>query len=514
MTFSSLLVSATLALAGVQSRQQDRIDSQLVVQWLRRKAIANPSGIEFQDAQATYGPTVLTCDKLTIDLTPGNKHFVAEGHVHVLDIDGTLNADRLSVDWAKGTGTGQNVHLLVQGFMVRAASAVITETRYELDDIDATPCANEEAPIFEIKAPKAIFSKNGDGRILHPHIYVLGRNIFNPKEYYISANRRSNGLPLPNLAFSKSSGPSGSWYPGILLNDSTALNGGIRLGEDQRPSENLLLSKSLLPLAVAPGGFVPYSDFYERFGFSYFENIYIPTPESERAFVSARRVSLSLGTTFNESPAARRVSTPFNKPEELVFEDSGSIAGLGAFAQLRAQRIEQIGGPSEDRLLASATVSLPTIVIFPLVYTDIRLDGFGSFGNALPYGWGHLQFGVVAKLSDRLRLGAAYTSAAQFGTPLFITDQPYKMKSVNLRGDLLLGPHKLSVLLKYDPDGKRWYDSEFEVAQAVGCLEPYVLYRSNPRGYGFGLRLRLDNLMEALRRRGVLKTAKNPENPG
>jgi len=501
-------VPLSMSLATLAATQPDklRVDQQLVVEFAQKTVTVNPQGFIFQHAQATYGPSVLTADTLTVNLDPGHKHFIAEGHVHILDIDGTLDADRIEMDWATHVGSGQNVHLNLQGLMVDAASAVINKKLCELDDVFATPCGNEKQELIAIKAPKAIIDSAGDIHIYKPRLYLGGKKVLTLKEYTISPNRRSASQPLPSLGYSHTSGVSGSWVPGIQLTDTLQANGSIHLGQTSIPSEDLLISQSLLPMSQTKGSVVPYSDFAEHFGYSYFENVYVSDPVQERFFVSARRESLSVGTVWNEYPGARLENDRFNKPLELVYEAAGSIAGLGTYAQLRTQKVEEVYGPNEIREEAFTSVALPDYDIVPHLYTDIRFDGFASIGNAKPYGWGHAQFGLVARPAKVLRLGAAYTRGENFGSPLFVTDELYRNESFNVRADLLLGPQLISLLLKYDPGIHDWYDTEIQFAQAVGCFEPYVIYRAFPRGVIFGLRLRLDNVTEALKRRGAIKS--------
>ena len=44
-----------------------------------------------------------------------------------------------------------------------------------------------------------------------------------------------------------------------------------------------------------------------------------------------------------------------------------------------------------------------------------------------------------------------------------------------------------------------------EFSQVIDCVEPYLVVRQFPRGYGFGINLRVDNLVEVIRRRQGIK---------
>jgi hypothetical protein len=503
-----LAVPILLAMGRVSPQRPNRqqIDEHVIVEFVKETATTSPRGFVFQDAQVEYETSVLTADKVTVDLEEGHKHFLAEGHVHILDIDGSLDADSLDVNWVEKTGSGSNVHIKIQGFMVHADALHFQEKHADLEGVFATPCDNDSTTLIAIRARRATIDPN-IARIYHPSLYLLGQKVLTLREYDISPNRRSTGQPIPSPGYSRSSGFSVGWVPGIMLSDTLAVNGSIHLGQNSYPSEDILISKSLLTPTQAVGGIVPYNqDFGEHFGFSYFDNVYVADPISERFFVSGRRESISLGSVWREDPGARPVSNALNQPVDLIYEAAGSVVGLGTYAQLRAERTEQIGGPSENRLETFTSVALPDYDIVKHLYTDVRFDGYSSLGTAKPYGWGHAQIGLVAKPSKELRLGVAYMKAGNYGTPLFFSDEIYRLNSVNFRGDLMLGPREISVLLKYDPLVGDWYDTEFKLSQAVGCLEPYLIYRAFPRGLVFGLSLRIDDLMNTLKRRGVVKS--------
>ena len=154
---------------------------------------------------------------------------------------------------------------------------------------------------------------------------------------------------------------------------------------------------------------------------------------------------------------------------------------------------------------------MPTLSISRSVYTDIRLDTMAIEGPNDHYGWAHYQLGLLARPFRALRVGAAYTDAVQWGTPSFNEDRLYKTRSVNLRADVLLGPTRLDLIAKYDPIGKRWWDTEFQISQVAGCVVPYIVYRQFPRSLGFGFTFRTDELLEAIRRRQNRPTDRNQD---
>jgi hypothetical protein len=46
-----------------------------------------------------------------------------------------------------------------------------------------------------------------------------------------------------------------------------------------------------------------------------------------------------------------------------------------------------------------------------------------------------------------------------------------------------------------------WFDREYTASQVIGCLEPFLLYRKYPQDYNLGIRFRLDEFYDVLRRR-------------
>jgi hypothetical protein len=502
-----MLAQDAALMAKMQAKPAVKINANqaptvVVIKYKTQFVNANPRYVTYKgDVQATYGVDILNCDQLTLDLEPGHEHLLAEGNVVLNDPDGMLHADRLFYDWINETGSGEQIHVMAHNVMIDAKSVIIHKKSWELDTIFATPCGREKTQLFAIRAPRATITPGGNATIYRPRIYVLGRKIITLSQYRVSSDRRSSGLAIPTFSYSKSSGLSGGWQPSLFLNDTTALNSGIHLGQHSKPSEDMLLSHSLLSSDTAPGAFTPRSDFAERFDYSYFDNVYVGTPMQERGFTTDRRTSISAATLFNEYPSARLAGNSFDKPFELIFENAAGVGKFGTYEQIRAQQIKETGGVTRDRVLGQATVMMPTIDLTRGLYTDVRVDGFAAEGPDDNYGWGHLQLGLVARPVKALRLGAAYTTSTSWGTPSFDADRLYKTHSINLRADVLLGPTRLNFIAKYDPIGQRWWDTEFQISQVAGCIVPYIVYRQFPRSLGFGFSFRTDDLLDAIRRR-------------
>jgi hypothetical protein len=58
---------------------------------------------------------------------------------------------------------------------------------------------------------------------------------------------------------------------------------------------------------------------------------------------------------------------------------------------------------------------------------------------------------------------------------------------------------------KYDHE-LGWFDREYWIAQAAGCLEPYLIYRKFPQTYTLGVRFRMDDLYDIISRRSFRRS--------
>jgi len=498
-----LLTSIPPKAVAHQGPTTEQIDKDLVVQWEHKHIDVAGRVITFEGhVKATYASEVVTTDKLTLYLDPENRHGQAEGHVLLVDPDGTISADSLTFNWTKRTGAGQNIVVHAHGVMLTASTVDVEPTGWTLTNVFGTPCTYEGAPVIGAYAPKVVFDGNGNGVASHPTFFLLGHKLITLKSYRVSQDRRGGGLSLPGVSYAKSRGFGLSWSPSFLLDDQTAINAGISVRHGIHPSEDIQLSRSLLSPLSAPGGFVPRSDLDERFSYSYFENAFVSSPLAERTYVGNRRMSVSVGATYNEGAVARPDNPMFTKAIDVVFEDAHTFGGgAGAYFQVRGQRIREEGGPFQNRGIFSGAYMPPEIRLLPRLYTDFRFDTENFLNQRSAYGWLHAQLGLVARPTKELRFGLAYNPAYEWGTPAFEADRLFSMHSLNVRGDLLVGPTKISLLEKYDTRGHKIYDHEFGIAQAVRCFEPYLVFRSFPRGYSFGVRIRLDDLQDALKRR-------------
>jgi len=460
---------------------------------------------------ATFGPTVIKADRLETHLATSEQYGIAKGNVHLIDPEGTVDADYVTFWFGKNRGpdgqqaVASNVHLQVDNITMHAEYAVIRVDRWELYNVEGTNC-RRPVPLFTIKSKKLILVPGKQGTITHPHITVLGKDMIGLPTRRFSLDRRNPGLEIPTLSFRKDAGLGVSWESGLLLDDQSVLTGNYSSYPRQFPGYSLVYARSFIPADVATTKITARDEMDERFSWSYFDDIRIVNPDSSIGFAGRKRNSITAQTAWNTGSAARLESEHFSKPLDVAYERSGPLHGFGFYWQVRGQTIGKVGDSYIARSLGSATLQFPTVHFGPKLFTDIRFDVSGIASQNGGFGWARAQTGLVYKPIPQLTLGAAYIAGGQSGRPDFIADELVSKNAAHFRADLNLGPTQISYLAKYDMNGMGWYDREFSVSQAVGCLEPFITRREFPRDYVLGVRLRLGNFFDMLQRRKQTRT--------
>lgn len=504
-----MLAAAFGGLALVQEvRTIEQIDEGLVVEWRHKRMQANPRVVVFSGGvRAFYGPTVLESDRLTLYLEESEKRGVAEGSVRVTDPDGTINAESSEFKWGARTGSADRVAVDVGRLSVSALHVDFEPQKWKIEDFDASPCP-EDPPHFSIRGKSATVVPGQRITIERPEFRVFGTKVLTLPRYSVSLSKRSPGLRFPQLSYKQGRGFGFSWFSGYTVNDLTALSFGLKAFPREAPSGRFELATSLLSSKQAAGGLLPQSDLDEPFAYGYFDNVYVGSPLVERTAIGSRRTNISVGTSWNLTPSARKADNILTKPWEVVLEDGRDIGGFAIGTQLRAHSIREQSSPLENRLVGSMSVSPPFIDLMPGLYASMRGEAKGFMNQGRDSGWlvGHV--GLVYRPNKFFRLGAAYSRGFEFGSARFIADELYATRAFHLRADLDLGPTKLGILGKYDLVDKRWFDTEVSLTQVAGCLEPYVLFRRFPRTLSFGVRFRLDDLFERIERRTNPKATK------
>lgn len=494
---------AALTVAAVAGGQApavtvEQVDDVLTVEW-RRKSIRPADGavIFSGGVVARYGVTELHADTLTLYQSQSRREGIAEGQVQLVDPDGTASADRLAFNWGNQTAKGTRMKIVVSGLYVDADEVDIKPGEWVLTGVAASPEAGAR-PMFGLRSPRVVYRPGKTGRAYRASFSVFGNRLITLPSYDFGGKRTSDGLRPPSI--SVRGGLGINWRSSLLVDDRTRLGGGFRARRGDWPGVQAEITRSLLP-RNEPGTLrPPENDLGERFAYGYFDSLLVRRPSVERETVGARRSSVSLATTFNQSMTARLNDRLYSKPAELILEEGREVGGFGLLANARYQSIREENGRNEKRAVVMGAALAPSVEIGGGLETHLRVDAATFLGRER-FGWAQVQGGLVYRPSSQLRLGAAYVLASQSGRPLFENDRLFSMRAFHGRMDVDFGSTRVSFLTKFDFDRRKWYDNEIGLSQVVGPIEPFVTFREFPRTVSFGVRFRADEVFDRIQRR-------------
>ena len=462
-----------------------------------------------EHAELSYGETVVKAD--SIELYPEGKEGLdgtgalrpgtgfAHGHVQLTDPVGVLSAEEAFFNWIDHTGKASNALVTFEGIQLSAAGVEVEPGIWTLDGIRASLAHGR--PIGYILAGHAV---------LRPGVgfsaYSLDATLFGSRlggihhaDYTLGGHFGGDRFPVPTLSGDRGFGLR--YRPIYLIDDRTAIAGSANVSQTAPPSYGLQTSRSFLPAGEAHGLVVPRSELDMRFDFGYFDTLGVESPTDEHDQISRPRDNLSADIAYNVQAFDRKGDEVFAKPFETTFERSLSKGGFALLTDNTFQQIHSLGGSDHARFLNFTTIGMPLIRLAPTLTSRIRFDGASFLGGSGSFSWVHSQLGLVYRPSDSIRFGVAYIAGRQFGTPLYQVDELYSVNGVDVRLDYDIGPHRFSLLGKYDTDRRRWYDREILVAQNVGPIQVFARLRTFPSQLIFGGELRLDSIVGELLKR-------------
>ncbi|HTQ10316.1 MAG TPA: hypothetical protein VMI31_09620, partial [Fimbriimonadaceae bacterium] len=328
--------------------------------------------------------------------------------------------------------------------------------------------------------------------------------------YSFTGAKNSLNLPYPTTR----SGDLGvNWTNEFEFGNSTGLYTKYAVFEKSLPFYDATLMQSMLK-GVDPESLR--TEIGDRFTFGYFDTAQVRTPRDERAYYSARRFDLGIGTTFGATAQdTSDTTTEINKPVELLGQASGSFGGFGLFGLFRAQQVSVDNGKTVRRLILEQNVLSPNLKLTRSLSLYGRAD-LAEFTGGSPYGWIRGQAGIVYRPVQPIRLGISYAQAKDHGTPDFAYDAPLSFREVGLRADFDFDTTQLRLLAKYDPVTRQMFDREFYFSRVVGCLEPFVVYRERPHKLFLGIMLPITRAFDKIskdvdeRQAAVLHTISGP----
>ncbi len=445
-----------------------------------------------------YDASTVQCDHLDIDLKA--QTGVAEGNVHLLDPVARVDAKRLELWWgAEGRrGHFDGAFVQVGSSRLKASSVDIAPDLWVLHDVEGTTSRAQPA-WYEVHSKLLKIKPGKSGSIDHPTVYILGHKFLTLPTRSFNLDKRSEGLTIPGFNYSHQYGLGLSWGGGFLVDHSTDFAFGFGVFPNSRPGYGANLTRSLLPETRVTTFLTPQSDFGERFGYGFLDNIVVSSPESEDVTIRAERKAVSVNSVWNQVLNDRGTTAPFSKAVEAVYEQGGKMDGFGYISQVRLQTIREFGQSYSERLLLVEQVAPPPIHITPTLRTIARLDA-QAFLDGYQYSWMRAIVGLAYTPVKQFRLSAGGYVSTETGSPQYEIDPLYSKAGYLVRGDLNLGPTKISFMRKRDSK-LGWFDKEYSVSQVVGCFEPFITYRQNPNDYVLGFRLRLDDLTDLMTQR-------------
>ncbi|RYG25833.1 LPS-assembly protein LptD [bacterium] len=476
------------------------------IEALRNYVQADHSVVYEGSVVVRYGLTVVTADRLTV--FNDDERGVAEGRVTLIDPDGTARADRLDFKWTTGaqSGSGENVSVEINGARLKARRANILPGEWTLIDAEGTACGLQ-TPLYYITSEKIIVRPGESVTVREPRLSLLGNFIAELPTQRQSLGPSTPGLRIPTFAFSPSRGATARWAGSFVAGSNSVFSFNVRASESNSLRANAFFTHSFLPVGRAERPIAPRSDFLERFGYGFLDNVRVRNPQSESRYLRQPRSSLSFGGQINSGTQDRARGTRYDKLEAVY--ERGTVAGAyGFLGQARLQNIGERGEKLEPRLNLVGSMGVPSRQLSPKLSTLTRIDSQMFIGKT-GYGWTRGMAGLVYQPTPWLRLsGGAFTSV-EAGDPQLGIDPLFAKTGLLARGDLAFGGLRLSYLTKQG-FGRGVYDHELSVRQIIGCVEVSYLARQYPRDRVIGLTLRMDPFIDLFNRRGWGKRDTTP----
>jgi|GEM_PF-2939592 len=454
-----------------------------------------------------YEVTTLTADQIIVCEDPAYTFKgqpiaagsgYANGNVVIHDPLGDFTCQNLEFNYNSHTGLAHQAHLVFKGLDMDAETIVVEPNKYILYNVFAKDPSNRGMYSFRMKTITVEPGQMVEAKSVHSKIFGVDLGTY-PKAVQ-GLDQRTLGLRYPTPGYSLSTGPSVNYSSSILVDQLRVLGGGFQLARSSFPSYSLELSSSELSPAKTTGLITPTSDLDNRFLYGYFDNIEVNNPWDEGRYLASRKDTLSAGTFINDQTNDRLKIQTFNEPFVLTFEHGGSYRGVGGIVDLHLESINLLGQNSEERGVIRGTVAPLEWSLARNLLVQSRIDT-QAFVGGHAFAWVRSELGLVKLFSPHLRVGAGLELGQEFGNAQFISDRLYSRNGFFFRGDFESGPHRLSIIEKFDSQRDRFYDQEIMIAQLAGLFEPYISYRSFPEAIRIGIQIRFDSLFNQLRNR-------------
>lgn len=498
--------------------QKTAVDQLLEIEWRTQTVFLEEQKVVFGGGvKATYGVTTLTADTLTVYTAPEGQRGVAEGNVHVVDPEGTIDANKIDFNWVTHTGEAERVRVQSGEMQMEAQHLSVQPDRWLLTNVKVLECGFAGGMVG-IWSPSVLIEPGKQTTARRVEVSLFGHKVVTLRRHNVSLDRKSEGFKLPSVSVRRGRGMGVTWQHGVPLTNSTYTDFRFASFPERRPSATLNISRSLINPDRVRALLTPRSDLAELFNFGYLENINVGSPESEREYLSHDRLTLGLGSVLNAGVTGQTGRDSLNKPWDVVLEGGGTPGGFATLNQFHVQRMDQTGKEVQTRSQLISTVQTPSWRLGTKWDASVRADARYFWNEGGEASWGRLQAQTNWIAAPWLRLGAGYSLGANRGEFAFDFDRLPRTRVAHIRGDFFLGPTLFNALGKYDPVRKDWFDFEFALSHRMGCFEPYVVWRKSPSTVSFGLRIKVfeafDRLKDALPRRTKGNRIEKPKPKG
>lgn len=467
--------------------------------------------------EAILGPTRIVTDTLIVRDAPegagpasiqdGDRSYQLNNHearaigaVKIIDPDGTIQASDLWVTWDKNlpigaaTAKAKNFKVEIGKFLMEAVEATREGTRWRLNSVRATTDKGSR-PLYALSMDQLLVDPGRKGTGRGVVISLLGTKMPKIPSMAFSLDRRARATRIPQLSYRQRDGFGVAWDGNFLSGDQSLLTTSISSFPKLPPTFVTTFSTSRIPYERSiQNQFQVQSDLGERNPFSFFGNIYLSDIEAQSAFQSAPRDTFQIASTFNVGTFGRQSDflKQYSKPIEVIQEKSGVSRGNTYATQLRAGLFQEGGDKAVGRGLLVGAISPPLRQTGRMI-SSLRLDG-GAHIDAGGYSWFGGEAGISYEPKENTRLSVGVYGYKTFGRPLYDADIFNSEQGLSLRGDIYGKATKVSMIWRYDP-AQGWFDRQFRISQAMGPIEPVIIYRQNPNEYQFGLRFRMDEVL-------------------
>jgi hypothetical protein len=469
------------------------------------------------EVTATYGPSTLTAERLTIFEEAGQG--IAEGAVTLSDPAGSLQAERVEFNWLDDTGEAFDAYVEAGNVFIWAdrvevvpeqlneEGEVAREASWELYGVRATLSRSDEPPYSIRTTHVTLFpGREGVARDIELELFglKLGRQ-FGGYDLRFSLDRRSTGFKFPEVAERKGSGYGLSWSSRILLDDRTGAQGTWNTFPGDLPRYGLQFSRAFVDTTATGALVTVESDLGEPFEHSYLDSLLTKSPRSAATYASTRRFNVAIGTAWNNNTVAR--PTDFSGVSKALEVSAEIGQDYGRFGWLATPRIQRIRVNNLTNWVDRAAVK-NSFVAAPFELGGglsllARADSYSTFSGDGTFSWARAGAGLSYEPLDGMRLTGGYVVGENFGTPDFAFDPLVLEEAWHLRLDYERGPYTVRFLRKYDANSGEVFSDEYELAFVWEAFEPFILSRDFPSDFRFGFRLRIDDFLESLQQRSV-----------